>query len=85
MHRLLCDVNTTGDFNPPGYKRQVVSSGINDYICEMTHEGKRYKQPNDLITSYGSSAVIAAYGENHSDGSCQIVSRRGLLGPVVGG
>lgn len=27
--------------------------------------GEVYKQLNDLITSYGSSTVIAAYGQNY--------------------
>lgn len=37
----------------------------------MTHEGMCYKQLNDLITSYGSTTLIPAYEESHSEASCQ--------------
>lgn len=55
----------------------------------MTHGAVRgvvrYKQLNDLITSCGSSTVITAYGENHSEASYQMLSCRRLLRLVVGG
>lgn len=52
-----------------GDKRHHLESIIVCEICEMTGGGggggEVYKQLNDLITSYGSSTVIAAYGQNY--------------------
>lgn len=42
--------------------------------------GGCYKQLNDLITSYGSSEVIAAYGENHSGKLSDFILQRLVVG-----
>lgn len=47
-------------------------------------EGEVYKQLNDLITSYGSSTVIAAYGENYP-GKLSNFYPAEVFRPVVGG
>lgn len=42
--------------------------------------GGCYKQLNDLITSHGSSEVIAAYGENHSGKLSDFILQRLVVG-----
>lgn len=68
MSLVCCNEKKIGNL---GGRWQAASSGINYCLWNLWNDrgwgwgGEVYKQLNDLITSYGSSTVIAAYGQNY--------------------